>query len=96
MTHPIANSHRCSRRLRFRHKPPGRDHHPRSRVAQRGARSTRMTRKEMLGVGVGCEQEQCNKLRRDMESLSHSLELELIVVSPLTRTLQAVAASVLD
>lgn len=36
-------------------------------------------------------QEQCNKLRREMECLSHSLELELIVVSPLTRTLQAPA-----
>jgi len=32
--------------------------------------------------------EQCQKTLREVESLSHSLELELIVVSPLTRTLQ--------
>jgi hypothetical protein len=37
---------------------------------------------------ISLVQEQCNKLRREMECLSHSLELELIVVSPLTRTLQ--------
>jgi len=38
--------------------------------------------------------EQCAKLRRDLQNMAHGLDVELLVVSPLTRTLQTARLTV--